>query len=52
MHPPVNTDGLPDGARLWAIVALSLGVGMSGLETSIANTALPAMAAQLHATPP
>jgi DHA2 family multidrug resistance protein-like MFS transporter len=57
MSSPVNTstaaerDGLPEGQRLWAIVALSLGVGMSGLETSIANTALPAMAAQLHATP-
>jgi len=54
MTTPIHTpdqDGLPDGSRLWAIVALSLGVGMSGLETSIANTALPAMAAQLHATP-
>jgi len=44
-------DGLPEGARFWAIVALSLGVGMSSLDTAIANTALPAMAAQLHATP-
>jgi DHA2 family multidrug resistance protein-like MFS transporter len=56
MNSSVNTDslpadGLPADARLWAIVALSLGVGMSGLETSIANTALPAMAAQLHASP-
>jgi DHA2 family multidrug resistance protein-like MFS transporter len=45
------SDGLTGRHRTWAIVALSLGVGMSGLETSIANTALPAMAAQLHATP-
>ena len=44
-------DGLPEGARFWAIVTLSLGVGMSSLDTAIANTALPAMAAQLHATP-
>jgi DHA2 family multidrug resistance protein-like MFS transporter len=32
-------------------VALALGVGMSALDTAIANTALPAMAQQLHATP-
>jgi DHA2 family multidrug resistance protein-like MFS transporter len=30
---------------------LALGVGMSSLDTSIANTALPAMAQQLHAAP-
>ncbi|RYF00489.1 MAG: MFS transporter, partial [Oxalobacteraceae bacterium] len=65
MQPPANTasagqdgtqaiqtrDGLPPNERIWAIVALSLGVGMSSLDTAIANTALPAMAAQLHATP-
>jgi len=44
-------DGLPEGPRAWAIVALALGVMMSALDTAIANTALPAMAAQLHATP-
>jgi DHA2 family multidrug resistance protein-like MFS transporter len=47
----VPLDGLPDGPRAWAILALALGVGMSSLDTAIANTALPAMAAQLHATP-
>jgi DHA2 family multidrug resistance protein-like MFS transporter len=56
MQAPVNTitleqDGLPPGPRIWAIVALALGVGMSALDTAIANTALPAMAQQLHATP-
>jgi DHA2 family multidrug resistance protein-like MFS transporter len=61
MQNPVNTstyeqnavplDGLPEGPRIWAILALSLGVGMSALDTAIANTALPAMAAQLGATP-
>jgi len=50
--PAVQTrDGLPPNERFWAIVTLSLGVGMSSLDTAIANTALPAMAAQLHATP-
>jgi DHA2 family multidrug resistance protein-like MFS transporter len=44
-------DGLPQGPRTWAILALALGVGMSSLDTAIANTALPAMAQQLHATP-
>jgi DHA2 family multidrug resistance protein-like MFS transporter len=33
------------------MLALALGVGMSALDTAIANTALPAIAAQLHATP-
>ena len=53
MKAPVEEvqDGLPEGPRAWAIVALALGVMMSALDTAIANTALPAMAAQLHATP-
>jgi DHA2 family multidrug resistance protein-like MFS transporter len=56
MEHAVNTsieerDGLAPGARGLAILALALGVGMSSLDTAIANTALPAMAAQLHATP-
>lgn len=48
---PLEQDGLPPGPRIWAIVALALGVGMSALDTAIANTALPAMAQQLRATP-
>ncbi|MFS2020986.1 MFS transporter, partial [Massilia sp. CT11-108] len=48
---PLEQDGLPAGPRTWAILALALGVGMSSLDTAIANTALPAMAQQLHATP-
>jgi len=56
MEHAVNTsieerDGLAPGPRGLAILALALGVGMSSLDTAIANTALPAMAAQLHATP-
>ncbi len=50
-QPHLAQDGLPPGPRAWAILALALGVGMSSLDTAIANTALPAMAAQLHASP-
>jgi DHA2 family multidrug resistance protein-like MFS transporter len=45
------TDGLQGSQLIWAVIVLSLGVGMSALDTAIANTALPAMAQQLHATP-
>jgi DHA2 family multidrug resistance protein-like MFS transporter len=48
---PVDADGLPPGARQWAILSLGIGVAMASLDTAIANTALPAMASQLHATP-
>jgi DHA2 family multidrug resistance protein-like MFS transporter len=44
-------DGLHGSQLIWAVIVLSLGVGMSSLDTAIANTALPAMAQQLHATP-
>ena len=47
----VDGDGLPPGARQWAIVSLAIGVGMASLDTAIANTALPAIANQLQATP-
>jgi MFS transporter, DHA2 family, multidrug resistance protein len=49
--PPQDADGLPPGARGKAILALALGVAMAALDTAIANTALPAMSAQLGATP-
>ena len=44
-------DGLPPEARRWAMLALAIGVGMASLDTAIANTALPAIANQLNATP-
>jgi len=44
-------DGLPPDARRWAMLSVAIGVGMASLDTAIANTALPAMAAELHATP-
>ncbi|WP_416200196.1 MFS transporter [Undibacterium sp. CCC3.4] len=46
--PAIYTDGLPARERLLAMLALSLGVAMASLDTAIANTALPAIAAQLH----
>jgi DHA2 family multidrug resistance protein-like MFS transporter len=47
----VERDGLPLRERHWAIVSVAIGVAMASLDTAIANTALPAMASQLHATP-
>ncbi|MEG1329232.1 MAG: MFS transporter, partial [Janthinobacterium sp.] len=47
----VGEDGLPPGARVWAMLALAIGVGMASLDTAIANTALPAIASELHTTP-
>jgi DHA2 family multidrug resistance protein-like MFS transporter len=44
-------DGLPPAARRGAMLSMAIGVGMSSLDTAIANTALPAIASQLHATP-
>ena len=47
----VGEDGLPPGARGWAMLSLAIGVGMASLDTAIANTALPAIASELHTTP-
>jgi len=44
-------DGLEGAPRLWAMLSLAIAVAMASLDTAIANTALPAMAANLHATP-
>jgi DHA2 family multidrug resistance protein-like MFS transporter len=44
-------DGLAPAARRLAMLSVAIGVGMTALDTSIANTALPAMAEQLRATP-
>jgi DHA2 family multidrug resistance protein-like MFS transporter len=44
-------DGLPPDARRWAMLSVAIGVGMASLDTAIANTALPAIAEQLHTTP-
>ncbi|HVZ08033.1 MFS transporter [Rhodopila sp.] len=44
-------DGLRGARLLWAVGTLVIAVGMSSLDTSIANTALPTIAADLNASP-
>src|SRR5579863_2523604 len=45
------TDGLPPVARRWAMLTYCIGLSMSVLDGNIANTALPSIAKQLHASP-
>jgi DHA2 family multidrug resistance protein-like MFS transporter len=44
-------DGLPPARRRWAVTTLVIAVGMATLDTAIANTALPTIAADLQASP-
>jgi len=48
--PPIG-DGLPPERRIWAVVAISLAVGLASLDTAIANIALPSIAADLKVSP-
>ncbi|HET7885141.1 MAG TPA: MFS transporter [Bradyrhizobium sp.] len=48
--PPIS-DGLPPERRIWAVLAISLAVGMASLDTAIANIALPSIAADLKVSP-
>lgn len=52
MTPPASSwqDGLPMPRRLWAVLAIALGIAMAVLDGAIANVALPAIARQLHAS--
>jgi MFS transporter, DHA2 family, multidrug resistance protein len=43
--------GLPPERRRWAIMTIGISVGMATLDTAIANTALPIIAHDLHASP-
>ena len=43
--------GLPPAQRRWAMLAVALAVGTASLDVSIANTALPSIAADLQASP-
>jgi MFS transporter, DHA2 family, multidrug resistance protein len=45
------TDGLPGSHRRWAMLSYLVGLAMSVLDGNIANTALPNIATQLHASP-
>jgi DHA2 family multidrug resistance protein-like MFS transporter len=48
---PSLTDGLPPAQRRWAAAAIFSALALASLDTAIANVALPAIAADLHATP-
>ena len=45
-----RTDGLPPARRRWAVTTLVIAIGMATLDTAIANTALPTIAADLNAS--
>lgn len=47
---PASVGGLPEGRRGWAITTLTIAIGMATLDTAIANTALPTIAADLNAS--
>jgi MFS transporter, DHA2 family, multidrug resistance protein len=47
----VAIDGLPVQRRRWAAAAIFTALAMASLDTAIANIALPAIAADLHAGP-
>ena len=49
--PVLHPDGLPPAARLLAMLAVAIAVGLSVLDGSIANIALPTIARDMHATP-
>jgi MFS transporter, DHA2 family, multidrug resistance protein len=48
---PVAIDGLLAERRRWAAAAIFTALAMASLDTAIANIALPAIAADLHASP-
>ena len=47
----VASDGLPPGRLRWATLAILLGTFMGVLDGTIANVALPTIAAELHSRP-
>src|SRR5260370_8098391 len=47
----VANDGLRAERQKWAAVAILTALAMASLDTAIANIALPAIAADLHASP-
>ena len=51
MHDVPPIDGLPPNRRAWAISTIIIAMGLASLDTSIANTALPTIAADVRASP-
>ena len=51
MSGVIEIDGLPQPARLWAIVTIGLGLTLAVLNGAIANVALPVIAHDLHTDP-
>jgi MFS transporter, DHA2 family, multidrug resistance protein len=47
----VHPDGLPTPQRYWSMLAIAIGIGMSVLDSAVANVALPTIARELNATP-
>ena len=43
-------DGIPMPQRIWAVLAVSIGIVMAMLDGAIANVALPTIAEELHAS--
>ncbi|WP_241083541.1 MFS transporter, partial [Achromobacter xylosoxidans] len=48
---PAAPDGLPAPRRYWAAATVMTGISLSVLDTTIANVALPTIAADLNASP-
>jgi DHA2 family multidrug resistance protein-like MFS transporter len=48
---PAEQDGVPLPQRYWAILTISLGLLLAVLDGSIANVALPTIAADVHTSP-
>ncbi len=47
----VQPDGLPTPQRYWSMLAIAIGIGMSVLDSAVANIALPTIARQLRVAP-
>ena len=48
---PIEADGLPTPRRLWAVVAVSVSIAITVLDSSMLNVALPGIARTLGITP-
>ncbi|MBC9176949.1 MFS transporter [Pseudoroseomonas ludipueritiae] len=46
-----ETDGLPPSRRLWAMAAIAVSITLAVMDSSVANVALPAIAADLQVSP-